>query len=1107
MNIEIGFNYNPIENDKEIINIWKSIGLYEKWSAKKDNCENFNFMDGPPFVSSNNLHFGHILVSLMKSSVLYFKKMNGLNVINKLGYDTHGLPIEMCVNKLLDLHTRQDVIAFGIDKYNEHCKKTINSFSGAWKPIFEMVGRITNDEHYKTMDPTFMESVWFIFKEIFNKGLVYAGNSVMPYSIGCNTPLSNFEASQNYKDVDTQSVYVAFKIISNIPYFDYSIYPKNIDDNIYIVIWTTTPWTLPANMAICINRDEKYVLLESKQHNKYFIIGKNSIEKLFTDYTIENTNYNIIEMFLGLHLINVKYEPLYIYKHTENHSFHIVDDNYVQCYPYDKDKSPGSGAVHLAPGFGEDDFRVCKNAGVINDKMDVFIPIDENGKFNLVNNDEITNSINLHGLFYKESNKLIMKDLENKQLLIKTELYRHSYPFCWRTDTPLIYKAVHSWFIDTTKIRDEMLENNEKINWYPSNIGTGRFKKWLEDTKPWCISRNRFFGTPIPIWVNVSDSNDILVIGSIDELLSLSGITIKEIWGDGNIDLHTEFIDNIIITKNGNTYKRISEVFDCWFESGCVPYAQNHYPFSGFRFDESKPALYDFICEGIDQTRGWFYTLHVISTILFNKPAFKNVICSGLILAADGKKMSKNLGNFKNPINVLETFGSDVLRLYMLNLTATSADCSRFVEGDINNQTKSIMQWINSFKFAIEHLRMYENISGKKINISNSNRLNSKNDFDRWIISCIMSAIISIKQSMEIYDFPKCISTIYIFIENFTNWYLKFNRNRLKGKEGIENWEDSLQTVIYIINQFNLLVAPFMPFLSETIFLNLKKWNISYYHSESILLVDYPNVDNVSIYKDAEYGFDQFQKCCEAIRSLRNKVGLSSMKTPIKTIKVLSNNQNLLDNLEKMKDYFLREEINVIDILFIKITDDNDKNITITMNPKFGKIYKNDFQAIRQFLNKLSDDDKITIVNNSINKICGYDIPIDHLSVVKNNSIELSNNESLVEIENMKIIIDKTQDNYVLENHFIRMVIYHTQKIRKTLGLRPWNIIRFYYNTEDDNLMTILKKRVDSLKKELCHDVIFDEIELNKYGDDTFIYEYNGNPVAIYLKLYNLTHP
>ena len=1104
MNLGIGFNYNPTENDKEISNIWKSIGLYEKWSSKKNNCEDFNFVDGPPFVSSNNLHFGHILVSLMKSSVLYFKKMNGQNVINKLGYDTHGLPIEMCVNKILNLHTRQDVIAFGIDKYNNHCKETIKSFSGAWKPVFEMVGRITNDEHYKTMDPSFMESVWFIFKKIFEKGLVYSGNSVMPYSIGCNTPLSNFEASQNYKDVDTQSIYVAFKITSIISYFDYSIFPNDINQDIYIVIWTTTPWTLPANMGICINRFETYVLIKSKIDQKYLIIAKNNINKLFQDDTFDNISYNILEVFLGLHIVNATYEPLYIYTHTYNHTFRIVDDNYVQCYTYEKDKSPGSGAVHLAPGFGEDDFRVCKLTNIINDKIDIFIPIDENGKFNLIHNNENNNSIELHGLFYKDSNKIIMKDLEERGLLIKTELYRHSYPFCWRTDTPLIYKAVHSWFIDTPKIRDDMLENNEKINWYPNNIGTGRFKKWLEETKPWCISRNRFFGTPIPIWLNISDNNDILVIGSIDELLSLSGLTTKQIWGDNSIDLHTEFIDNIIITKDGKTYKRISEVFDCWFESGCVPYAQNHYPFSGFTFDDSKPALCDFICEGIDQTRGWFYTLHVISTILFNKPAFKNVICSGLILAADGKKMSKNLGNFKNPINVLEIFGSDVLRLYMLNLSATSADCSRFVEEDINNQTKPIMQWINSFKFMIEHVQMYENMIGKKLMLSN--KLNITNDFDKWIMSCLMSSIINIQNYMSIYDFPKCILTIYLFIENFTNWYLKFNRNRLKGKEGVENWEDSLHTVIYITNQFNLLVAPFMPFLSETIFINLKKWNINYYQTQSVLLVDYPNTDNNYIYKDAEYRFEQFQKCCETIRSLRNKVGLSSIKIPIKTVKVISNDENLIHSLERMKEYFLREEINVIDVVFEKISNDNDQNIVITMHPSLGKVYKNDFQAIRQFLNSLSDDDKITIINNSINNICGYNIPIEHLTINKNNNISISINESLIELDNMTIILDKTQDNYVLENHFIRMVIYHTQKMRKTLGLRPWYPIQFYYDVKDVRLIEILKKRVDTLKKELCHDVIFDEIELDKYGDDTFIYEYNGNPVAIYLKIYNLTH-
>jgi len=1102
MELGIGINYNPTLNDKEIIKHWKDSDLYNKWIKHDETSPNFNFVDGPPFVSSSNLHFGHILVSLMKSTVLYFEKMNNKNVVNKLGYDTHGLPIEMSVNKILNLNTRQDVLQFGIDKYNAKCKETINSFSGAWKPIFEMVGRITNDNHYKTMDPTFMESVWYIFKEIYKKGYVYEGKRVMPFSIGCNTPISNFEASQNYKEIDTLSIYVAFLIHSQISYLDYTIFPNGTEQDIYIVTWTTTPWTLPCNMALCINIDELYVLILAKKDNKYFIIAKNSVQKLFSDYTYDNSNYNILEVFIGLHLVGSIYEPLYRYEATHNHTFRIVEDNYVQCFAYDKDKSPGSGVVHLAPGFGEDDFRVCKKSGIIINDSDILTPIDENGKFTLSSAPHLINSIELNGMFYKDANKLIIKDLENRGILIKSELYRHSYPFCWRTDTPLIYKAVHSWFINTIQLKDQMIANNKKINWYPSHIGSGRFNKWLEDTKDWCISRNRFFGTPIPIWVNKNDNNDIIVIGSIQELVEFSGLTREQIWGDKPIDLHSEFIDHITIVKDNKTYKRINEVFDCWFESGCVPYAQNHYPFSGFRFDETSDALCDFICEGIDQTRGWFYTLHVIATALFNKPAFKNVICSGLILAGDGKKMSKNLGNYTDPIDTLKTFGSDNLRLYMLNLPATYAESSRFVEDDIKIQTKCIQQWINSFRFIIENIRKYENVSKKSyVLIVN---FQSSNEFDQWILSCLMSAISDIKSYMIKYEFTKCISTIYNFIENYTNWYLKFNRNRLKGKEGCAEWINSLNTSIYITNQFNLAVAPFMPFLSETIFINLKKWNISYCDNTSALLNKYPEINNVFVNIVSEDIFAKFQKVCEAIRILRNKVGLSSVKIPIKTVKVITESALITNNLLKMKDYFYREEINVLDILFENPSSDQCNNITITINLSMGKIYRNNIMAIKQYLSELSISEKIEIMNNPISKICGYDIPREHLIIKEIPNTKMGEHETLISIDNMKVILDKSQDKSVFENHFIRMVIYHTQKIRKSLGIRPWDIIQFYYNVQNKELSEILTHRIETLNKELYYNITFSECGLDKWGEDTFKYEYNGQIEDIKLVIYKL---
>jgi len=1072
MEIGIGLSFNPSENDKHVIEQFKEI--YGIWIDREVN-ETFHFVDGPPFVSSDNLHYGHLLISFMKSTTLYYERMIGKKVLNKKGFDVHGLPIEMAVNKLLNIQTRKDVLAMGIDKYNYFCKETIFKYSDAWKPIFDSIGRITSDDHYKTMDKSFMESCWWVFKQLWQKGLVYKGIRVMPYSPACNTPLSNFEAGQNYKTVDDISIYVCFKVVSELPWID-NIMPIILDtqgnkiEDVYIVAWTTTPWTLPSNMALCVNRDANYIIIHVKKLNKILLFAENSILKIFPDYYTNEYEYRILDKIRGQSIVGLEYESLY----PTCDSYHIFEDDFVQSWPYEKDKSPGSGVVHLAPGFGEDDFRVCQMNGI----QSPYVPIDENGYFVLPNISE------LDGRFYKDCNRDIIKNLDDRGLLVKKEQYSHSYPFCWRTDTPLIYKAMDAWFIEVTKIRDNLLLNNKKVNWFPEHVGSGRFQNWLENTKDWCISRNRFFGTPIPIWQNCD--GDTIVVGSIDELAELSGVHRDTIH-----DLHIEFVDKIIIIRDGKEYKRIDAVFDCWFESGCVPYAQIHYPFAegtSHIFD-NKEALCDFICEGIDQTRGWFYTLHVLSTALFNKPAFKNVVCAGLILASDGKKISKRLQNYVPPQKIINDYGADSLRLYMLHLPATYAESSRFKEDDIKNETKTILQWVNSIKFLIEHIRMYEGKVG--CDFPFTKKIENTNNSDNWIISRLNTSIKRIHHFMKSFEFTHYVDEIYDFIEDYTNWYLKFNRSRLKGKETNTDWITSLNICIYVINIFNCLIAPITPFLSHTIGNNLKKYNISYYEKESILLEDFPNVNHELVDNLGERRFKLFQKVAEGIRSLRSQIGLGSVKIPISKVRVYLDN---VDDLESMREYFSSDEMNV---LHLEINTQETPEYSITINSSYGKQYRNDFVNIKNEISNLTMEQ---LSSNTSLEICGYTISREQLTITKRSNLIVHNTEVLLEKDGLSIILDKTQNNDVKMHHFIRMVIYHTQRIRKNSGIRPWNKLNFYYNTSCIELTEWLSINKEYLESNLGYSVIFNNLELDIWSNTIF----SHNEIDIKLIIYKL---
>lgn len=622
-----------------------------------------------PFLLPHPLYYfiyRHILAGTIKDTVTRYATQTGHYVERRAGWDCHGLPVEFEIDKTLGITSRDQVLEMGIGTYNAHCRGIVTRYTSEWQTTVNRLGRwIDFENDYKTMNPDFMESVWWVFKQVFDKGLVYQGFKVMPYSTFCGTPLSNFEAGQNYKDVEDPACVVSFPVVGAA-------------DGASLLAWTTTPWTLPSNLALCVNESFEYLKIKDVKSGNVYFLMESRLVQIYPQMggkkwkAADNGKlFEVLQRLKGTELVGMQYEPLFDYfKERFPLAFRVISDAYVTS-------EGGTGIVHQAPAFGEDDFRVCLKHGVMT-KQDVACPVDANGCFT----DEVPE---FKGRLVKEADEDICEHLKQAGRLVNKAKYMHSYPFCWRSDTPLIYKVVPSWFVGVETFKDKLIKNNADTYWVPNFVKEGRFHNWLADARDWCVSRNRFWGTPIPIWAN-EEMTELVCIGSVAELEEKAGLPKGSVT-----DLHRESIDDIVIKgKDGQPLKRIDEVFDCWFESGSMPYAQHHYPFENKeRFEKGFPA--HFIAEGLDQTRGWFYTLMVLSTALFDKPAFTNLIVNGMVLASDGKKMSKRLQNYPKPELVLNQYGADALRMYLINSPVVRAEPLKFKEEGVKGVVRDIM--------------------------------------------------------------------------------------------------------------------------------------------------------------------------------------------------------------------------------------------------------------------------------------------------------------------------------------------------------------------------------------------------------------------------------
>uniref|UniRef100_T1J3R6 Isoleucine--tRNA ligase, cytoplasmic n=1 Tax=Strigamia maritima TaxID=126957 RepID=T1J3R6_STRMM len=1011
--------------EEDIIKLWTKLDAFRTSLKQSKGKPRFTFYDGPPFATGLP-HYGHILAGTIKDIITRFAHQSGFHVERRFGWDCHGLPVEYEIDKTLGIKGPEDVMKVGIANYNAECRKIVMRYAEEWKTVIGRLGRwIDFDNDYKTMYPTFMETVWWTFKQLFDKGLVYRGFKVMPYSTACNTPLSNFESGQNYKDVVDPAVIVGF--------------PLTEDANVSMIAWTTTPWTLPSNLALCVHPDKIYVKLEETKSKKIYIMMEARLEALYKN----EADYKILEKFPGSKLQGKTYTPLFDYyaNRKKKGSFKIVCDTYVT-------EESGTGVVHQACYFGEDDYRVGLANGIINKNDEMVCPVDESGRFTA----PVTH---FKGQYVKDADKHIIQHLKEKNRLVNESSVKHSYPFCWRSETPLIYKAVPSWFIRVEDLVERLMENNQKTYWVPEFVKEKRFGNWLRDARDWAVSRNRYWGTPIPLWMS-DDGQEIVCVGSIEELKQLSGVELK--------DLHRENVDKITIPSimGKGVLKRVPEVFDCWFESGSMPYAQVHYPFENKNeFEDAFPA--DFIAEGIDQTRGWFYTLLVVSTALFGKPPFKNLIANGLVLASDGQKMSKRKKNYPDPMTVVNQYGSDALRLYLINSPAVRGDNLKFKEEGVRDILKDVfLPWYNAYRFFIQNVELLNKEENVQFEHNEAREGLSENIMDRWILSCTQSLLSFVRHEMKAYRLYTVVPHLIKFIDNLTNWYVRFNRKRLKGENGKIDCQHALQTLSSVLFALIKIMAPFTPFLTEMIYQNMRNLlpesEMSKSESASVHYLMLPETKKSLIDVAIERAVSKMQTVIDLGRIIRDRRTLP-VKYPVQELIIIHKDEIALQEIRTLKTYIL-EELNVK--VLTTTTDKNKYGVEMRAEPEhktLGIRLRGDFKKIWQAIKELHDNQiQQYLLKGSIN-IMGYDLGPEDLRIMYTlKSSQLSEKFEADAKNDVLVMLDVSPDPSLVDEGMAREVINRAHLV-------PTDPVIVYYNaTPSENLHRIIRNFQDYIE-------------------------------------------
>ncbi|KAL8925350.1 MAG: hypothetical protein Q9172_002281 [Xanthocarpia lactea] len=1008
------------KEEEEVLKRWKEIHAFERQVELSKGRKPYTFYDGPPFATGLP-HYGHLLASTIKDIIPRYWSMKGYYVERRFGWDTHGLPIEYEIDKKLGLSGRDAVMQIGLEKYNAECRAIVMRFASEWRQTIDRLGRwIDFDNDYKTMDPKFMESVWWVFKQLFEKDAVYRGYKVMPYSTALNTPLSNFEAQQNYKDTQDPAVVVTFPLLD--------------DPQTCFLAWTTTPWTLPSHTSLAAHPNFEYVKIHDEASGKNYILLEALLKTLYKDP--KKAKYRVVERMKGKDMLGWRYEPLfdYFYEQFKAYGFKLLNATYVTA-------DSGVGMVHQSPAFGAEDYQVALDAGVITDKRLPPNPVDEQGIFTAEVRD-------FAGQHVKAADRAIIKHLKARGRLIVDSTCTHSYPFCWRSDTPLIYRAVPAWFVKVPPIIPTMLEGIEKSHWVPNFVKENRFGSWVANARDWNVSRNRYWGTPMPIWTS-SDFEEIVCVGSVEELRRLSGF-------QGSLDdLHRDKIDNITIPsqQGKGDLRRIEEVFDCWFESGSMPYGSSHYPFENEQvFRGSFPG--DFIAEGLDQTRGWFYTLTVLGTHLFGCLPFKNCIVNGIVLAEDGKKMSKRLKNYPDPSLVMEKYGSDALRLYMINSPVVRAETLRFKEAGVKEiVAKVLLPLWNSYRFFQDQVLLLKKVENIAFAFDPTAESSNQNVMDKWILASCQSLLKFTNEEMAAYRLYTVVPKLLELIDNTTNWYIRFNRRRLKGELGIDDTQRALNTLFEVLYTLARGLAPFTPFITDNIYQRLLPYIPDHLQAEdprSVHFLPFPEVREELFDEEVERRVGRMQRVIELGRISRERRTIG-LKQPLKSLIVINPNAEYLADVHSLESYII-EELNLHELVLS--SDEAKYNVQYSVSadwPTLGKKLKKDAQKVRKALPDLTSEQVRNFVQEGTMAVEGIELNKEDLIVKRglkedesSKSLETNTDDDVLTILDSEIYPDLAQEGIARE------VVNRVQQLRKRAKLVATDDVKMEYRVLSD---------------------------------------------------------
>jgi len=1018
---------------------WEQNGIFEKSVRNRKGNPEFLFYDGPPFATGLP-HYGHILAGTIKDVIPRYQTMRGKYCERTFGWDCHGLPVEYEMEKQLKLSGKKEIEDYGIGKFNEACRGIVLRYTSEWETIVKRMGRWVDFRNgYRTMDMKYMESIWWVFRQLWDKGLIYEGYKILPYCARCSTPLSNFEANQGYKDVTDPAITIRFRLKD--------------DPEVSVLAWTTTPWTLPSNMALAVGPDIDYVKV--KDGDDTFILAESRLHAYYKPDAMPE----IVERYKGRDLAGLHYIPLFPYfadKEAEG-AFRIITADYVST-------EDGTGVVHTAPGFGEDDAA----AGAANGVPGV-CPIDAECKF--------TKDVpDYAGRYVKDVDAEVIARLKAEGKLVHRGTIKHSYPHCWRDDSPLIYRAVSTWFVKIDPIKEKMLRANSQMTWVPSHIKTGRFGKWLENARDWAISRNRYWGCPLPIWRSV-ETGETVCVGSVAELEKLTGQKVT--------DIHKHFVDEMTITtEKGTVLHRVPEVLDCWFESGSMPYAQKHYPFDDKEhFEEGFPA--DFIAEGQDQTRGWFYTLTVLSSALFDKPPAMHVVVNGMVLAEDGQKMSKRLRNYPDPMHIVNTYGADALRLVLLGSQVVRAEDLKFSEAAVKEAMRSVILPIwNSFSF----FTTYANVDNwKPAPGPLAAPENPSNPLDRWILSSLADMVQEIRTNMDQYQLQPAANRFEAFVEDLTNWYIRLSRRRFWKSQDDQDKAEAYATLYYVLVTFAKVAAPFIPFITEEIYRSLRTDDMP----ESVHLCDFPEPELFRRDEKLERQNALAQRAVSLGRFLRTQRSLK-VRQPLARAVLVSIDPEVRDLLA-LSESVIADELNVKKV---EIFGDEESLVHLSAKANFKSLGSRLGPKMKSFAAEISKLPSHVI--SSIMAGSPYELKLEDGATCLLGAADIVVNRAerpgfcVAADASLTIALDTELTDELLAEGYARELVSRIQNLRKEMDLQVSDRIEVRVTAAQD-LLDALK----SGRERVCAETLASKLEFVPAGSEALDGDLNGKPCGV----------